>query len=308
MLATAESTRRFSCFGALGVLYAGGADPAAERALTAAQFRLLACHRRLSRFRPDSELCRLNADPRERVPASSLMRRFVRGAIAAAELSGGLVDATLVDEIERAGYADSYEPARALPLEEASAADRRPARPRRKTRWRTVEVDDAAGLVVRPPGVRFDSGGIAKGLAADLVAPLFENQSTFAIDCAGDLRIGGVAGSPRSVAVDDPFGRGTLHGFRIVEGGVATSGIGRRSWRGADGAYAHHLLDPSTGAPAHTGVVQATALAPTALEAEVRAKAALLAGPEAGAKWLRHGGALVLDDGSFELVEGAMAE
>ena len=72
----------------------------------------------------------------------------------------------------------------------------------------------------------------------------------------------------------------------------------------ATGGFAHHLLDPSTGAPAHTGVVQATALAPSALEAEVRAKAALLAGPETGSRWLRHGGALVLDDGSFEVVDG----
>jgi thiamine biosynthesis lipoprotein len=42
-------------------------------------------------------------------------------------------------------------------------------------------------------------------------------------------------------------------------------------------------------------------MAPTALEAEVRAKAALLAGPEHAAMYLPHGGVLVLDDG--ELVE-----
>jgi thiamine biosynthesis lipoprotein len=43
-------------------------------------------------------------------------------------------------------------------------------------------------------------------------------------------------------------------------------------------------------------VAQATALAPTALEAEVLAKAALLAGPAAGPARLVHGGVLVLDD------------
>jgi FAD:protein FMN transferase len=300
-VATAEGVRRFPCFGAMAAVYAGGGS---ERAFAAAQFRLLAIHRRLSRFSADSELCLLNDDPAEAVPASPLMRRFVTAALWAAELTHGLVDATLLGELEAAGYAYSYDPADALPPGELAGLPRRPARPSAGKRWREVRVDEASGCVVRPPGVRLDSGGIAKGLAADLVAPLFEEHASFAVDCAGDLRLGGRAGVPRAVSVDDPFGGEPLHEFQLADGGVATSGIGRRSWRGRDGSFAHHLLDPSTGLPVHTGVVQATALAPTALEAEVRAKAALLAGPETGARWLRHGGVLVLDDGSFEVVEG----
>jgi len=65
----------------------------------------------------------------------------------------------------------------------------------------------------------------------------------------------------------------------------------------------HHLLDPATGRPAFTGIVQATALAPTALEAEWRAKAAVLAGPAAAPRRLPHGGVLVFDDGSHMVVE-----
>ncbi|HET9041234.1 MAG TPA: hypothetical protein VFN40_13735, partial [Gemmatimonadales bacterium] len=40
--------------------------------------------RTLSRFREDSELCGLNADRRERVPASALMREAVRAGVWAA--------------------------------------------------------------------------------------------------------------------------------------------------------------------------------------------------------------------------------
>jgi len=58
------------------------------------------------------------------------------------------------------------------------------------------------------------------------------------------------------------------------------------------------LRNPGTGTPAWTGVAQATALAPTAVEAEALAKTALLLGPAEGAARLRaHGGLLVLDDG-----------
>ena len=46
----------------------------------------------------------------------------------------------------------------------------------------------------------------------------------------------------------------------------------------------------------------ATALAPTALEAEVLAKAALLSGPAGAHRWLRdHGGLTVREDGEVEL-------
>ena len=87
--------------------------------------------------------------------------------------------------------------------------------------------------------------------------------------------------------------------------GVATSGIGRRAWLDARGRPAHHLLDPSTGRPAYTGIVQVTALAPSALMAEIRAKAAILSGPRAGGGWLPDGGVIVLDDGSHEVIEPA---
>jgi thiamine biosynthesis lipoprotein len=153
--------------------------------------------------------------------------------------------------------------------------------------------------VTRPPGVELDSGGIAKGLFADLAAGLLSGSGSFAVDCAGDVAIGGSDELTRPVLVDDPFGGEPLHEFEIRQGGVATSGIGRRSWIGPDGLPAHHLLDPSTGRPAYTGVVQATALAPTAAEAEVLAKAALLSGDE---HWLAHGGVLVFDDGSHAVI------
>ena len=52
----------------------------------------------------------------------------------------------------------------------------------------------------------------------------------------------------------------------------------------------------------------ATALAPTAAEAEALAKAALLSGPRRGAERLeRHGGVLALDDGVPRIVGAAQA-
>jgi thiamine biosynthesis lipoprotein len=89
----------------------------------------------------------------------------------------------------------------------------------------------------------------------------------------------------------------------VTDGAVATSGLDRRLWQRPDGTYAHHLLDPSTGEPAWTGLIAATALAPTALEAEALAKAALLSGPQRARRVLAAGGGiLVHDSGDVERI------
>jgi thiamine biosynthesis lipoprotein len=295
--AVTESRTSFRCFGGR-VTIAASVDP---RELIPLRVLLESWHRRLTRFDPASELSRLNADPRDQVPVSPIMACFVAAACDAAHRTGGLVDPTLVREIEAAGYTGDL----GKPVELATAPTRRQAAPDPDARWREVSVDPAGRTVTRPAGVMLDSGGVAKGLFADLIAARLSEAASFAVDCCGDVRIGGRAGLPRPVLVDDPFGGGEpLHQFAIAGGGVATSGIGRRSWIGPDGAPRHHLLDPSSGQPAYTGVVQATALAPTAADAEVRAKTALLSGPERGHEWLAaHGGVLVFDDGSHEVVD-----
>ena len=296
---------RFDCFGgSCGVIVAGDA-PAGGAAEAAARAggRLLGWHRQFSRFLPDSELSRLNDDPREWVPVSPLMAYLAATARYAADLTGGLVDATLIDALREAGYGDALPPRLPLELALALAPGRRPASGSPARRWRSLHADTRTASIVRPPGLALDSGGLAKGLFADVLAEELAEHETFAVDCGGDLAIGGTAGLARRIDVQSPFDGTVLHSFELAHAGVATSGIGRRAWLGADGRPAHHLLDPATGRPAFTGIVQATALAPSAVLAEIHAKAAVLSGPVDGPGWLPWGGVLVLDDGSHQVVE-----
>jgi thiamine biosynthesis lipoprotein len=307
MTSGGEQIERFACFGSSCSVLVDGADGvrSAREAVLAARPSLERWHERFSRFEPGSELSLLNADRRIVVPASGLLVRLAAAVRFAGELSGGLVDATLVEQIERAGYADdladtlSLADTLALAPQRAAAA----AAASGAAGWRGVAADARAGTITRPPGVRIDGGGIAKGVFADVLAERLAGHASFAVDCAGDLALGGRARLTRRVHVESPFDASVLHTFELDSGGVATSGITRRSWLGGDGRSAHHLLDPATGAPAFTGIVQSTALAPSALEAEVRAKAALLAGPSAARSWLRYGGVVVLEDGSHDVHE-----
>jgi thiamine biosynthesis lipoprotein len=283
----------------------GEADPPAAAAERAQRF-VAEFEAALSRFKPDSELCALNADPRELVPASELLRAAVRAAVEAAERSGGLVDSTLLGEIESAGYiATPKGPGVPLSTALAAAPQRRPAAPKFDSPWGRFEVDDEAGTVTRPPGARLDTGGVGKGLAADLIAARLGDYQRFVVDCGGDIRIGGTGAlvDPYDVFVEHPLSGERVFALKLGPGGVATSGLNVRIWQGPDGRYRHHLLDPATGEPAWTGLIGATALGATAVEAETLAKAALLSGPKRGREVLAElGGLLVHDDGEVEAV------
>ncbi|HEU4973646.1 MAG TPA: FAD:protein FMN transferase [Baekduia sp.] len=282
----------------------GGPPDAA--ALAGARAWLERAAAQLSRFRDDSELSRLNADPRAVVPAGPLLRDAVRAALWAAGRSGGLVDPTLAGALVAAGYARSRAGVAPADLSSALAAAPAPraARPDPRERWRRVRVTDRA--VARPPGVALDVGGTAKGLLADrLAARLARRYGRVAVDCGGDIRAAGAAVPARPFALEarHPSTGELLGGLALGDGAAATSGIDVNLWQRADGSFAHHLLDPSTGAAAWSGLVGVTALAPTALEAEVLAKTALLRGP-AGARAIlaRHGGIAFHDDGGVEPV------
>ena len=304
---TSEATEQFACFGGRCTVLVEGTGPAGTAPLAAQRVkrRLLQWHDQFSRFEPRSELSRLNDDRCETVCVSAMMARFVEAAVEAAEMTGGLVDPTLVNEVERAGYAYDLGPDYAAPVGLAGLTPpRRPAGPNPAARWRQVIVDRRSQLVTRPAGLRIDSGGVAKGLFGDVLAPLLSQHVSFVIAAAGDVRIGGSAGRPRAIEVTSPFETGeTLHTFELARGAVATSGTTKRSWLDEHGRLSHHLLDPSTGTPAFTGVVQVTALARTGVEAEALAKAAVLAGPEGAAAWLTHGGVVAYDDRSFDVID-----
>jgi thiamine biosynthesis lipoprotein len=264
---------------------------------TQALFRRM--HRTLTRFEENSELSRLNGRACDEVQVSPTVLRAVEAALWVARFSEGLVDPTLIGELERAGYANSRAGLPPAPLAEALAAapPRQPAGPSPRADWRRIQVDPHRRTVRLPRGVRIDLGGSAKGLAVDLAAELLSAHPAYAVDAGGDIRVGGKDAAARAVLIAHPLCDEIAHTFMIAAGAVATSGLGTRIWRNEDG-FAHHLIDPFRGTPAWTGVIQATAIASTALEAEALAKTAVLRGPLGGRDVLaRQGGALVLDDG-----------
>jgi thiamine biosynthesis lipoprotein len=243
----------------MGVEVVVGGASAAELEAVARVFR--AWELVFSRFRPDSELSRLNRSPAGALFVSPLFARVLGAALQASAATGGLVDPTLGEAIEAVGYDRDFADV---------GDDSRPAGTTAPGRWQDVRL--AGHLVTRPVGTAIDLNGVVKAMAVDETLGLLAGDGFVA--AGGDL----AARGETTVAV--PEGGAV----RLLAGGLATSGTTRRRWvRG--GVPQHHLLDPRTGRPSRSCWTQVTVAAATCLAADVAAKAAFLLGGD-GPGWL----------------------
>jgi thiamine biosynthesis lipoprotein len=222
----------------------------------------------LSRFRPDSDLSRLNAQGS--IEADDDLLAVVRLALAGRECTAGRFDPSLHDALVAAGYDRSFETLeRSGPVDPLAAPV--PGGGRVWIRGRRVELE---------PGARLDLGGIGKGYAVDRAVDLLGPLGAALVNAGGDLAVSGIlAGGLWPVAVELPSGSVTLG---LAQGALATSGKDRRRWRVGDDER-HHLIDPRTGRPADSDLLTVTVAGRSAVEAEVWAKALFIAGADAAA-------------------------
>jgi thiamine biosynthesis lipoprotein len=282
---------------------------AGQDCLDRARGRLADLEGRWSRFLPDSELSRVNAQPGRAVRVSADTAQLVTRAVEAWRVTGGLFDPTVLPALEAAGYDRTFEAladetgdreenraagqAAGQAVGQAVGAPPRSAVPAPGCAGIRVTVDDLGGTVRLPHRTRLDLGGIGKGYAADQVAFDLRSQGAdgVCVNLGGDVRVGGRSpqGAGWSVGVADPFDTSEhprdLTVLALGEGAVATSSRARRRWR-RGGRPMHHVIDPRTGAPARTDLVAVTVVAAEVHWAEVLAKGALVAGSGAGTRLL----------------------
>jgi FAD:protein FMN transferase len=258
----------------------------AERQAHRTAERVRAWATMLTRHEPESQLMRLNADPRFGVPVGPTLAAALRWATEAGELTGGTVDVSLLDARLRAEAGVAPGPG-APRAGDSSSDDTRNAGAARP--WRLVLGErHRSGRVERQPGIRLDLDGVGKGWIADRALALLPGTGAL-VDADGDIAARVLAGSRLEIGVGDPRQDEHLLAVLALAGGpfgsrtygVATSGTSVHRW-GADESARHHLLDPATGESALTDVVQATVIAATAREAEAWAKAVVIRGTLAG--------------------------
>ena len=223
----------------------------------------------------------MNADPSPSVPVGPTLGAVLWAAVEAADESEHLVDITLLGA--------------RLAAEGLPSTDLAASAPRI---WSLEPGPRRTAMVRRAPGIRFDLGGVAKGWLAERGLALLSSWPSAVVDADGDPSVRCGPGDTWAVAVDDPRTDGAaLAILRLsapatgwpVHWGVATSGTSIHRWRRGE-TLGHHLIDPRTGAPALTDVVQATVVCGSALRAEALAKAAVIAGAVDGLALLERAG------------------
>jgi thiamine biosynthesis lipoprotein len=227
---------------------------------------------RLTRFAP-SELTRLNDAPGVRVRVGPTLGAVLLAAEDAARLSGGLVDPAL--------------------LAERLAAETGEEPPPPGPRAFRLEAPDRRGLTVERDGrARFDLGGVGKGWIADRALALLGESPSALVNADGDMAIRVAPGEVRLLAISAPAMPDHVLGHLRLPGGahgasygVATSGTTVARWDDR-----HHIVDPRTGRPARTDLLQATVVASTALRAEALAKAVVILGVAGGLQLLELAG------------------
>ena len=252
----------------------------------------------LSRFIPDSELSKLNAQAGNPVPVSDLLYDVLATALTAAQATRGVFDPAMLDQLVQLGYDRTFD---ALPAERPAPII--PGEP--GGGWRGIRVDTIRRRVTLPAGVKLDFGGIAKGMAVDAaLASLRESGITpDLVNAGGDLAVVGLPPGEEQWQLSVP-GRDRFWSIPLRRGAVATSGIARRHWKQGN-TLRHHLLDPRTGLPAQSDLWSVTVVADRSEQAEVAAKVAFILGSQEGAAFLQKhhiAGLLVREDGSWQSV------
>jgi thiamine biosynthesis lipoprotein len=295
----------------------------------------------LSRFRPTSDLVRLNDHAGD--PACLAVHPRLVSALIAAErarqVTGGAFDARILRDLERLGYAGVPSAigtdAAAIGLDAAAIGPAPAATASGVTAARVVasvgeprgarrSFADGRWLRCDPRGSRaavavpVDLGGIGKGLAirwaitllATTLPELDGPEAGALLEAGGDLAARGRApgGGPWMVGIEDPAGGEMPAVVALQDGAICTSSIEVHRWRTDDGREVHHLLDPQTGEPGGAGLVSVTVAGPDPAWAEVWSKGLFLegaAGIGARARAMGLAAWWVRDDGSLEMTPAA---
>ncbi len=246
--------------------------------LTALPAQFEGLEAQLSRFRPESDLMRLNARAGHWTPVSDVLYENIAAAKQAARITDGLFNPLVLPAVVASGYDRSFEGIR-VPQSGGTGV---------VGNWQEIRLRPGSREVLLPVGGALDLGGIAKGWTAWQVTKQLSVYGPCLINVGGDIAVCDAPGDAPGwrITVADPHGAQPLCTLWLRDSSVVTSGTDYRRWQTADGQPQHHIIDPRTGQSAASDVLSVSVVHPYAPTAEAYAKAVLVLGSHSGLDWL----------------------
>lgn len=255
----------------------------AELATARAKSELSKLENKLSRFRSDSEISKINLfSGKELVRISCDTYKVLSFALLLSEISNGQFDITVGALVDLWDYKHSSRVPETEKIQNVLSM----------TGFHDLLLnskDKTAGL--RKAGQSIDLGGVGKGYASERFIKILHEYGVASafINIGGNVSTLGNKpdGSQWSVGIRHPRHDGCLLGAVKVTGkAVVTSGDYERYFIDRNGKRWHHILDPATGYPAESGLISVTVVADSALTADGLSTAIFVSGIDGGLAYL----------------------
>lgn len=273
----------------------------AEAALAECETEIKRLDMLFSATNPESDIARINSGAGGFVEVSQETADIVRQSVALSELTGGAFDITVYPLVLEWGFfSKDYKVPDGETISELLG----------EVGSSRIEVD--GNRVKIEAGQKIELGAVAKGYLTDRISEILESHEIKRanISLGGNILV--VGRRPDNnlwrIGLQDPSNPETHFGVLEAENTAAvTSGDYQRYFE-EDGVRYHHIIDPSSGYPAASGIRSVMIVTDNGIEADAFSTAVFVMGRErATAFWREQGGfemVLVENDGGVYVTDG----
>lgn len=272
-----------------------------EDAFKAVKDEVLRIERLFSVTDGESEVSKINRSEGVETKVSGETADLIRFALDMGEKTAGNLDITLYQVVKEWGFTTGeYK----VPDNETLSALLQ------KVDYSGVEVKN--GTVTLPKGAMIDLGSVAKGYAGDKAIEILKEKGITSglVNLGGNVQVLGCKpdGTDWSIGVQDPFGDGYFCVLNVRDKAIVTSGNYERYFE-KDGVRYCHIIDPSDGFPADSGIVSATVIGDSGAFCDALSTAFFVMGKDKAIElWRESGGfemILILENGEVFISDGA---
>lgn len=249
----------------------------------------------------DSEIYQANHSGGQPVTVSEETAEIISFALEMAQRTGGALDPTIYPVLTAWGFTTD---SKQVPSQQ------RITRLLEQVGYDRIRLNGTELTV--PDGMELDLGAVGKGYTADLVTEILRRHGVTSalISLGGNIQAIGSRpdGSDWRLGIRAPWESGNLGVLTVSDAAVVTSGGYENYFDDEQGNIYWHILDPSTGYPADSGLQSVTIVGREGKMCDALSTALFVMGAQSAEQYWRENGGfemlLVTDSGEILITEG----
>ena len=249
----------------------------------------------------DSEIYQANHSGGQPVTVSEETAEIISFALEMAQRTGGALDPTIYPVLTAWGFTTD---SKQVPSQQQIA------QLLEQVGYDRIQINGSELTV--PDGMELDLGAVGKGYTADLVTEILRRHGVTSalISLGGNIQAIGSRpdGSDWRLGIRAPWESGNLGVLTVSDAAVVTSGGYENYFDDEQGNIYWHILDPSTGYPADSGLQSVTIVGREGKMCDALSTALFVMGAQSAEQYWRENGGfemlLVTDSGEILITEG----